>query len=123
VQDSIINFKIKMGNLTVNWSKEEFKAYVLLYAAMSNYIETEEEKEFILSRIDQSIYDRIHKEIDVDNDFTAIQKIKKSYDSLGYSGADLEVLLKELKDLLDSDGSFDQMEMNLLMWLNKILRD
>ena len=112
-----------MGNLTVNWSKEEFKAYVLLYAAMSNYIETEEEKEFILSRIDQSIYDRIHKEIDVDNDFTAIQKIKKSYDSLGYSGADLEVLLKELKDLLDSDGSFDQMEMNLLMWLNKILRD
>ena len=33
------------------WTKDEFKAYVLLYAAMANYIESPEEKEFILTKL------------------------------------------------------------------------
>ncbi len=111
-------------NIDIDWTREEFKAYILLYAAMANYVETPEEKEFILSKVGKDAYKRMHKQIDVDNDFTAIQKIKKAYDACGYSGdEDLENLLGELKALLHSDGEFDEMERNLLLWLDKILRD
>ena len=105
------------------WTRKEFKAYLLLYAAMANYIESPEENEFILSRVDGETYERIHQEIDLDNDFASIEKIRANYAECGYSGRDLEVLMKEIKDLLYSDGKFDILEENMMMWLNKILND
>ena len=112
-----------MEETATKWTKKEFKAYLLLYAAMANYIESADEKEFILSKIDQETYNKMHKQIDVDNDYQAIQKIRQGYSDCGYSGRDLEVLMKEVKDLLYSDGKFDELERNLMMWLNKILND
>lgn len=105
------------------WSKDEFKAYILIYAAMANYVESPEEKEFILSKVSEETYEKMHKEIDKDNDFESIQKIRKGYENCGYTDKNLEVLLKEIKNLLYSDNRFDEMERNLLLWLNKILRD
>ena len=36
-----------MDKLKLLWTKDEFNAYVLIYAAQSNFVETIEEKEFI----------------------------------------------------------------------------
>ena len=41
-----------MDNLELNWTKDEFLAYMLIYASQINQIETEEEKELIQSRFD-----------------------------------------------------------------------
>ena len=35
----------------LNWTKEEFKAFLLLFAAQTNFIETQEEIEYIESTI------------------------------------------------------------------------
>ena len=44
-----------MKNLELTWTKDEFLAYLLIYAAQINQIETEEEKELIKSRFDAQI--------------------------------------------------------------------
>ena len=61
-----------MENNRIPWSKDEFLAYLLIYAAQINQIETEEEKEFIESRFDPKILKNIYKEINNDNDYQRI---------------------------------------------------
>ena len=51
-----------MEKIKVSWTKDEFNAYILIYAAQTNFIETDEEKAFIESRINKTIIDKIHKE-------------------------------------------------------------
>ena len=52
-----------MEDNRIPWSKDEFLAYLLIYAAQINQIETEEEKEFIESRFDSKILKKVYKEI------------------------------------------------------------
>ena len=57
------------------WSKDEFKAYLLLFSAQANMVESASEKAFILQRVGVEHYEHIHEEIDKDNDYQSIQKI------------------------------------------------
>ena len=41
-----------------NWTKEEFKAYMLIYASESDHTVSEEEKEMLESRLDQDLLKR-----------------------------------------------------------------
>ena len=58
-----------MEEIKASWTKEEFKAYLLIYAAQSNQIETDEEKEFISHKFDSLMLKSIYK---VDYFITAI---------------------------------------------------
>ena len=40
-----------MRTTETNWTRTEFKAYILIYAAQANYFESQEEKEAILTLI------------------------------------------------------------------------
>ena len=60
---------------TGNWTKEEFKAYLLIYAAQTNFIEAEEELEFIESRFNKDVINKIRKEIKNINDYQKVQII------------------------------------------------
>ena len=46
-----------------NWTKEEFKAYMLIYASESDHTVSEEEKEMLESRLDQDLLKKIGKQI------------------------------------------------------------
>ena len=109
-----------MGNIRISWSKDEFIAYLLIYAAQINQVETEEEKEFIESRIDSQILKKIHKEINNDNDYQRIQKVMVYTYQENYLSQDLDNLLKEIKELLLCDGKFDVTEQALYHYLKKI---
>ena len=60
---------------TGNWTQEEFKVYLLIYAAQTNFIETEEELEFIESRFNKDVINKIRKEIKNINDYQRVQII------------------------------------------------
>ena len=64
-----------MEDIKLSWTKDEFLAYLIIYAAQINQIETEEEKEFIKSRFDSKTLKKIYKEINSDNDYQRIQKV------------------------------------------------
>jgi hypothetical protein len=105
-----------------DWTKEEFKAYLLLYCANANYFETEEEKEKILLMVDQNVYKRIHRELDHDNDYQSIQKIIHCVEKFHYSKDDLDVLIDDINRVFDANGEHDLLEDEILMALKKLLK-
>ena len=108
--------------MKLSWTKDEFLAYLLIYAAQINQIETEEEKEFIESRFDSKILKKIYKEINSDNDYQRIQKVMVYTYQENYLSQDLDNLLKEIKELLLCDGKFDVTEQALYHYLTKIFK-
>lgn len=106
----------------INWTKNEFKAYLLLFAANSDYEESQVEKDIILKIINKEQYNKIHLEFDKDNDYQSIQKIQSGIQKFNYSKNEIDKLLLEVKLLFLSDGNFDILERNLLRSLKKILK-
>jgi hypothetical protein len=112
-----------MSNLfATNWTKKEFKAYVLLYAAHANFFETEEEKEIILSLVDPLLYKEIHRELDRDNDYQSIQKILYNFEKYNYSKESLHLLIEDIELVFDADRHHDVLEDNFLIGLKKLLK-
>lgn len=104
-----------------HFTKEELVAYILLYAANSDFKETQKEKELILSKVDPSVFFRVHAEFDNDNDYQNIQKIIEGVEAHNYSQEDLTSLFTDLKTLFFVDGEFDILEQNMFRSLKKVL--
>ncbi len=105
-----------------DWTKEEFKAYLLLYAANANYFESEAEKEKILLMVDENTYKRIHRELDHDNDYQSIQKILHNVEKFHYSKDDMDELISDINRVFDANGEHDLLEDELLMALKRLLK-
>lgn len=111
-----------MEAINTDWTREEFKAYLLSYAANANYFESEEEKEKILELVSRDQYKRIHKELAHDNDYQSIQKILYNLDKFHYSKEDLNSLIADIKSLFEANGSKDILESNMFLGLQKLLK-
>jgi hypothetical protein len=110
-----------MNEVKVDWDQNQFKAYLLIYAANSNFAETEEEKEVILSKVDPDTYKKMHREYEHDNDYQRLQKILAAIEKFGYSKEDLSQLREEIRQVLNSEGYHDELEENMFLYLKKIL--
>ena len=108
-----------MDNL--NWTKEELVAYVLLFAANSDFTEDKDEKELILSKVDKSTYKSINKEFQKDNDFQSIQKILAGLKMHNYSKSDMDILFTDIKALSLADGIYDSIERHMFANLKRLL--
>ena len=106
----------------LNWTKEEFKAFLLLYAAQTNFIETQEEIEYIESKFPNEIINRTRKEINKLNDYQKSEIIVNQIKSNEYVQSDLDEILLEIKELYKSDGVFDSLEQSMLAMLEKLLK-
>ena len=106
----------------LNWTKEEFKAFLLLYAAQTNFIETQEEIEYIESKLPDEIINKIRKEINKLNDYQKSELIVSQIKSNEYVQSDLDEILLEIKELYKSDGVFDSLEQSMFSMLEKLLQ-
>ena len=106
----------------LNWTKEEFKAFLLLFAAQTNFIETQEEIEYIESKFPNEIINRTRKEINKLNDYQKSEIIVNQIKSNEYVQCDLDEILLEIKELYKSDGVFDSLEQSMFSMLEKLLK-
>ena len=106
----------------LNWTKEEFKAFLLLFAAQTNFIETQEEIEYIESKFPNEIINRTRKEINKLNDYQKSEIIVNQIKSNEYVQSDLDGILLEIKELYKSDGVFDSLEQSMFSMLEKLLK-
>ena len=106
----------------LNWTKEEFKAFLLLFAAQTNFIETQEEIEYIESKFSNEIINRTRKEINKLNDHQKSEIIVNQIKSNEYVQSDLDEILIEIKELYKSDGAFDSLEQLMFSMLEKLLK-
>jgi hypothetical protein len=109
--------------METNWTKAEFKAYLLAYCAQTDYIETEEEKDFILELVSSDAYKSVKHELKSDNDYQSIQKIQYNIEKFNYSDNEIETLLSDIKNLFIADGEVDILETNLFRALQKIIKN
>ena len=110
-----------MRNYT-NWTEEEFKAYLLIYASESNYEVTIEEKELIDFSFDEQIIDKIKSEVDNLNDYQKSQIIVEYIKLKKYDQNQLDKLLDEVKNMYEIDGQFDLYEQSIFNMLKKLLK-
>ena len=111
-----------MEAVNLTWSYDEFKAYILIFAAESNQIITKEEKDYIEAQIDSLLIKTVQKEINKDNDFQRIQKIMAYIEQNNLSKTDLDELLKEIHTIYQSDGKFDSVEQGIFQFLEKLFK-
>ena len=105
-----------------DWTKDEMVAYILLYAAHSDFKENNHERNIIISKVDMQTFQSIHDEFDLDNDYQSIQKIMNALSTHNYSKDDINLLLIEIKTLFFSDGDYNINEQNLLLYLKKLMK-
>ena len=106
--------------MQTNWTKGEFKAYLLLYAASSDTVITDSERQTILEKISDQDLTHIEEELASDNDYQSIQKILDSLKKFNCSKEECQSILEEMKDVFMADGSFDIMERNMMRALKKL---
>jgi len=111
-----------MKDFETNWTRVEFKTYLLLYCAHADYVETEEEKSLITSRVSPQLLKKIHKEFDTDNDYQRIQKILNTANYFGYTAKEAGVLLDKMKTLFFPEGEdMGILEENMFRGLKHLL--
>ena len=110
-----------MTDYITNWTKDELHAYILIYCAAADFIETEEEKAFLKEKANIPNYAILHKEFEKDNDFTRVQKILKTHEILKLKNETIDNLLEEIKDLFLSDGDYSILEQNVMRELKRLL--
>ena len=106
---------------TLNWTKKEFEAYVLLYAAHCNFFESKEEVNYILTRVDKNTFHKIHTEVVVDSDEDKLNKIQQFISENKYSQNEKEALIRDIKNVFFADGSVDVIEKKVFNILKKII--
>jgi len=107
---------------TIDWTRDELVAYILLFAAHSDFKEDNHERNVIISKVDMNTFQEIHDEFDRDNDYQGIQKIMTSLKQHNYDKNDVEVLLADNKTLFFSDGEFNINERNMLKALERLFK-
>ncbi|MBO3117782.1 hypothetical protein J4050_13580 [Winogradskyella sp. DF17] len=107
---------------TVEWTRDELVAYILLFAANSDFKENNKERNIILSKVDIYTFQEIHDEFKNDNDYRGIQKILTSLKQHNYDKDDVELLMADIKTLFFSDGEFNIKERNMLKCLNRLFK-
>lgn len=111
-----------MKDYSTPWTKDELKAYILIYCANADYHKSNTEVSFIKSHTNIEDFDKIQREFDQDNDFISIQKIQWAIKHHGYNDAEIDNILKEIKTMFIADEHFDILEQNLYGVLKRILK-
>ena len=105
---------------TLDWTRDELVAYILLFAANSDFKEDNKERNIIISKVDKNTFQEIHDEFNNDNDYQGIQKIMTSLRQHNYESEDIQVLLADIRTLFFADGEFNINERNLLKSLERL---
>lgn len=107
--------------MNTNWTDEELLAYILIYCSKADLTISDEEKEYITTRLSEDVYSKMLNIIEQDSEEVRKRKIKDAYDDHIYNNDETDVIYEEIHNLFTLDGDFDDMEKNLLAQLDKIL--
>ena len=99
----------------LDWTQQEFEAYVLLYAAHCNFFESKEEEDYILSRVDKVTFHKIHTEVIVDSDEENLNKIQQYISENKLNQQEKEHLIRDIKNVFFADGTVDAIEKKFLI--------
>lgn len=104
------------------WTEKEFKTYLCLYAAYSNFEYNEDEKKLIESKFDSKTIEKVKSETDDLNDRQRSSIINDYIKLNNYDQKKIDEMLSEVKEVYLADGDFDKYEQSIYKMLKKIMR-
>lgn len=107
--------------MNLDWTKKEFEAYVLLYAAHCNHIEDIAEQNYIRTKVDEKTFHKIHTEVVVDSDEVNLNKIQQYLSENEMNQEEKDALIRGVKNVFFADGSVDVLEKKVFTILKKML--
>ena len=96
-----------------DWDKEQFLTFVLLYAAFADLKITEEEEEFISSKVGIDEYEDVKKTFMSHSDMERAQMISSYSEEEDFDREYAQMIKNELEDLFQSDGEYTQWEKSI----------
>ncbi len=106
---------------TANWSKEDYLAFVCLYAANADSNISEEELELIFEKSGAAAYRAVRPEFDQLSDFERAALIMEGKE-LHFPGPEGKTeVLSHLQEVFDADGKFTQAERMYKLSIGKLL--
>jgi len=108
-----------MTTLEVQWTQNEFLAYLLFFAAHADNVFNAEEKKHIQSIIEPEIYNKILDEYSRDNGYVQVQKIMNFQKENEFFSIDH--IIEQMKCLFYSDGQLHGMEQFTLGNVRRLL--
>lgn len=103
------------------WNREQFIAFLLLYAANIDAEFVPQERAYIQSIIEPEALEVVEQEFRRMSDFELLQVIRAYEGSFYPSSEHKDVILQRVQELFRADGVMSQEESNLLMMLKKLL--
>ena len=102
-------------------SYEDFKGFIMICAASSDFHVTEEEHQFIVKNIPEERYLKLKRIAERCSDFECVNLISDHKDEYLKSPEDKMELINEILMLFNSDNNFNSLERNMLLALKRIL--
>ena len=96
-----------------DWDKEQFLAFVLLYAAFADLKITEEEEDFISNKIGVDEYEDVKNTFMAHSDMERAQMIAAYSEEEDFDREYAQMIKNELEDLFLSDGEYTQWEKSI----------
>ncbi|HKK40725.1 MAG TPA: hypothetical protein VJ949_14985 [Cryomorphaceae bacterium] len=101
---------------------KDFLTYLLLFATHADFECDADERNYILSKVDEETLNRVDKIFQKQNDIQRLDRIRAYLKQGNYSEAELDGLIKEVVAVCHADGDYSTMEQNLMIWLKRILK-
>jgi len=104
------------------WQQEDFLTYLLLYAANSDFVISEEERQFILNRVDEEKYRSIHKLFKMHSDFERSETVRLLGERYCNDEKNKCEIRKDIVKLFFADEDYSLLERNFFIAIKKILK-
>ncbi len=92
------------------WTKKELEIYILLLCAKADSKVTEDELDFIKSKVDTVSFDKIYKEFSGDTEDEALEKIDDSVQQHDFSPQEITEIRTNMKTVFFADNDFGMKE-------------
>ena len=102
-------------------SKQDFKSFILICSASSDFNISEEEHDFIVKLIPEERYKTLKRIADRCSDFECVNIISDLKDQYISTPEDKQELIQEILELFNSDHNYSTLERNMLIALKRIL--
>lgn len=103
------------------WTEKEFLCFMLLYAAHADEDFAPEEKQLILDRVGEEIYERIYADYTAMEVFDRIDVIASYREAYLDTEAKKAAILEEMKKVFLSDDVYLPIEQEMLKTFERIL--
>ena len=103
------------------WNKEELIAYLLIFCALTDNEENEQEYDYIRERTDSDLFEKMYREIQNDSEDVALAKISENIHQHEFSHGELIRLREEIQEVFFADGRLASKEREMLKILDNII--